>query len=295
MSVPPLIIEAAINGATPKERNPHVPRSPDEIAADAIRCLHAGATIIHNHTDDPVIDMVTPTHAPQPYIEAWSRVLDAVPGAFLYPTMTGGGPHTTVEKRYGHLRVMAEAGVLTLGIVDPGSVNIGWAMPGHAPAPSETVYINTLADIEYMFTTCEDLDIPVSISIFDPSFLRTAVAYLSAGRSPAGGQIKIFFGAPGSLMGLPATPKALGAYLEILEDCSWPWSVALPGGDILGTEVARLVVERGGHLRVGLEDHVGAGTPTNEEIVAATVALAHECGREVASQEEAQVLIRAAH
>lgn len=294
MSAAPLIIEAAINGATPKQRNPHVPRSPDEIADDAIRCLGAGATIIHNHTDDPVIDMVTAFHDPTPYIEAWSRVLDAVPGALLYPTMTGGGPHTSVEKRYGHIRALAEAGVLSMGIVDPGSVNIGWALPGEAPAPSETIYINTLADIEYMFATCEALDVPVSISIFDPSFLRTAVAYLAAGRSPAGGQIKIFFGAPGSLMGLPATPTALAAYLEILEGCSWPWSVALPGGDILTCDVARVVLERGGHLRVGLEDHVGAGTPTNEEIVRATVALARECGREVASQEQANALIRAA-
>jgi len=41
----PVIIEAALNGTTTKDRNPNVPRSPEEIAADA------GAAIVHNHVD----------------------------------------------------------------------------------------------------------------------------------------------------------------------------------------------------------------------------------------------------
>ena len=32
----PLIIEAAINGSTPRSHNPHVPKTPAEVAADAI-------------------------------------------------------------------------------------------------------------------------------------------------------------------------------------------------------------------------------------------------------------------
>ena len=41
----PVIIEAAINGATPKSRNSHVPRSVDEIVVDAVACVDAGAAI----------------------------------------------------------------------------------------------------------------------------------------------------------------------------------------------------------------------------------------------------------
>jgi uncharacterized protein (DUF849 family) len=48
----PLIIEAAINGATPKARNPNTPKTPAEIAADAVACLSAGAAIVHNHIAD---------------------------------------------------------------------------------------------------------------------------------------------------------------------------------------------------------------------------------------------------
>ena len=44
-----VIVEAAINGTTTKDRNPHVPRRPDEIARDALDCLQAGAAVVHNH------------------------------------------------------------------------------------------------------------------------------------------------------------------------------------------------------------------------------------------------------
>ena len=46
-----VIIEAAINGGTPKSRNPNTPRTPAEIVADALKCFAAGAGIPapHNH------------------------------------------------------------------------------------------------------------------------------------------------------------------------------------------------------------------------------------------------------
>src|SRR5262249_28854428 len=40
-----VIVEAAINGTTTKDRNPHVPRLPDEIARDALACLESGAGV----------------------------------------------------------------------------------------------------------------------------------------------------------------------------------------------------------------------------------------------------------
>src|SRR2546426_1640508 len=38
------------------ERNPSVPRSPAEIAADAVRCLAAGAAIVHSHNAEFALD-----------------------------------------------------------------------------------------------------------------------------------------------------------------------------------------------------------------------------------------------
>ena len=52
----PVIIEAAINGATSKLENPRVPWSAEEIAHDAQRCLAAGAAIVHNHVKVVMVD-----------------------------------------------------------------------------------------------------------------------------------------------------------------------------------------------------------------------------------------------
>lgn len=291
-SATPVIIEAAINGTTSRDRNPSVPRTPEEIAEEAIRCIEAGASIIHNHNDDPVLDMVTKAHAAGPYVEAWRPVLERHPGVFLYPTMTGGGPHTTLEERYGHIPKIAEAGVLRMGIVDPGSVNLGGFDADGAPSASEIVYLNSNADIRHMVDTCTALGVPISFSIFDGSFMRTAVAYIRSGRIRHGGQIKIFFGSDFAPFGIPATPAGLEAYLDILGDCPLPWSVALPGGDILENEVGRLALERGGHLRVGLEDYAGPGEPTNLEIIERTAKLIDEVGRTIATPAQTAELMR---
>src|SRR5690606_20320818 len=94
----PVVIEAAINGATPKSRNPNAPRTPAEIAEDGLRCIAAGAAIVHNHNDDPVLGGGgNGAHAPQPYIDAWRAILAEQPEAILYPTMGSGGPGIAIE------------------------------------------------------------------------------------------------------------------------------------------------------------------------------------------------------
>ncbi len=47
------IITAALTGAvTPKEINPHIPMTPEEIADDAYNCWKAGAAVVHLHMRD---------------------------------------------------------------------------------------------------------------------------------------------------------------------------------------------------------------------------------------------------
>ena len=48
-----LIITAALCGAgTMKSQTPYVPVTPEEIAADAVACAKAGASVIHIHVRD---------------------------------------------------------------------------------------------------------------------------------------------------------------------------------------------------------------------------------------------------
>ena len=51
--MPKVFIEAAINGAWTRERQPAIPVAIDEIIADGIVAAEAGAAIIHFHAYDP--------------------------------------------------------------------------------------------------------------------------------------------------------------------------------------------------------------------------------------------------
>ncbi|OLL90129.1 hypothetical protein Ae356Ps1_0026c [Pseudonocardia sp. Ae356_Ps1] len=90
--------------------------------------------------------------------------------------------------------------------------------------------------------------------------------------------------------GLPPTPAALEAYLELLEPSGLPWSVAVLGGDVVGSGLAELAVRRGGHLRVGLEDfHDRAGSaPSNRELVEGALRVIESAGATPASPARAR-------
>jgi uncharacterized protein (DUF849 family) len=106
--------------------------------------------------------------------------------------------------------------------------------------------------------------------------------------------VKLYFGGDEGFLsgfGLRPTPTALDAYLELLDGCDVPWAVAVLGGDVVDVGIARIALERGGHLRVGLEDFAGARQPTNEELVQEAVAVANEVGRPVATCDEAAKLL----
>ena len=286
-----LVIEAALNGGTPKSRNPTVPRTPAEVAADGIACIDAGASIVHNHNDEPVIGGPNGVHAAEPYIEAWREILRERPGAILYPTMASGGPNTTVEERYAHIPALAEAGVLGQGLVDAGSVSLGPSDGEGLPAPVDSVYINTYRDARYMFEQCLAMEAAPSISIFEPGFLRVALAYHRKGAILPGALVKLYFGGENAFWGLPPREAGLNAYLDLLSDTGLPWSVAVLQGDVIESGLAKQALERGGHVRVGLEDYAGPGQPSNVELVRQLVDLAKQVGRPVANPEQAREVL----
>jgi uncharacterized protein (DUF849 family) len=283
----PLVIEAAINGATMKAMQPHVPRTVAEIVADAIACLEAGASIVHHHTDDPLL---VGRHATDPYRDAWRAILAEVPDAILYPTMGGGGPHTTVQERYAHVEELADLGLLRLALVDPGSVSLGGIDDDGLPMAIDLVYQNTFADARYMFDVCLARRLAAHVSIFEPGFLRVALAYHARRRLPPV-KIQLYFGGETLPFGLPPTAASLEAYLAMLAGTDLPWMVGVIGGDVAPT-LAALAIERGGHVRVGLEDYAGPGAPRNAELVRAIVAMAERAGRRLATRREAAEILR---
>ena len=286
----PVILEVALNGMTTKEQNPNVPRTSSEIATDALQAIEAGAAIVHTHNAEL---LVPPEQAAQLYLEAWQPVLEAYPEALFYPTLGFG---KSIEERVGHQAILAGQGALRIGLTDPGSVNLGGADEDGLPAPIDFVYVNSPKDIRYEFELCERYALGPSISIFEPGFLRAALAYARAGRMPRGALIKLYLGGEygymgsgrmGVSFGLPPSRRSIDVYLDLMEGCDLPWSVAVLGGDVMESGVARYALERGGHLRVGLEDFAGSRKPSNIQLVEDAVKLIAEVGRPLARPAEA--------
>lgn len=289
----PVIIEVAVNGTTGKDRNPHSPTNPAEVAEVAIACIDAGASMIHSH----IRGMGTAGRdAAEEYAAGWRPVRARHPEAIVYPTVVLSDDP---EVRFGHLPFLAEMGIGDMAVLDPGSVNFSYGDEDGLPG-KDYVYVNSYAGIRFAFERMEKLGLGPSLALYDPSFARSVIAWHRAGRLPRGTFIKFYFGGDhnfitgvkgGPSFGLPPTAKALDAYLEMFEGIDLPWATALLGGDAVASGITRHGVERGGHIRIGLEDWCGEGQPSNLDLIDAAVKVCREVGRPIATPEQARAIV----
>lgn len=286
-SAPPLVIEAAINGSTSKAANPNVPRTVEEIVASAIACVEAGASIVHNHNDEPNFGQPS-RHSPDPYERAWREVWTHYPGLLMVPT-TSMERSAPVEERFAHLDELHRRGALTMAIADPGSFSAALAGPS-GPIALPAIG-NSATEVAWIFGWAQERDIPLHISIWEPGFLRLTLAHLLAGTLPRRTKVQLYFSGENAYFGLPAKPSSIATYLGMLAGTGLPWMVAALWGDVFETGVAQYAIDHGGHLRVGLEDYAGPGQPTNEQLVTRAVELAELAGREVAGPSDAREVL----
>lgn len=281
-----VILELAINGETRKARNPHVPRSPQEIAAEGIACLAGGAGMLHNHIDDPFLSGQA---AADEYAQGWSPILANDPGAILCPTMAAG---SDLAGRISHFAACARDHGARMAPLDPGSMNMPLS-GGSAITANMLSYVNSYEWIASVLKALCSLRLGASIGIYEPGFLRAAVAFHRAGKLPPGSFVKLYFfggrnyfdGTECVGFGLEPSPNALEAYLEIIGNSGMPWAAAVVGGCVFTSGIAKLALERGGHIRLGLEDFAGERTPPNLELLGEVVSLARALGRRPAGSK----------
>jgi len=108
--------------------SPRLP-GPGEIAEVALAGVELGASIVHNHNDEP---MFTPdgVHAVEPYLASWRPVLERHPDLPMYPTMAAGARGIPVERRWAHVEELARLGLGGMTLVDPGSAWKTGPVPG---------------------------------------------------------------------------------------------------------------------------------------------------------------------
>ncbi len=288
----PVVLECAINGSTTKATNPLAPETVEEQTAEIIRCLDAGATIVHTHSNQPNED---PKVAARSYMEVYRPVWQKHPHAILYATANFDPKEYNRTRRTwpgqtqcGHHRLLAEAGLVNMVLLDTGVVPLGVYDTEGMPGPESAFFWYGFwpDDVRVVKEICDDFGTGASISVFEPGWMKNVVAMARAGTLPRGSKLNIYF-APYSFAGMaPPIPEALELYLKMMEGLDLEWSVGCIGDrSIMDTPLARMALERGGSFRVGLEDW--AKGPGNLEQMARAKEIIDAVGRPVVTGAEA--------
>jgi uncharacterized protein (DUF849 family) len=252
--MPKVWIEVALNGPWGRERQPTIPVSVEAIVADGIAAAKAGAAIVHLHAYDDN------TGRQRDDWQTYARIIEGIRAqcdAIVYPTIPIAGSGfagalTSARERYSHLEELAKRGLVEWAVVDPGSANIA-RLDELSRKELGFVYQNPDAHIIEGLRICAEYDVRPSYAIYEPGFTRAGAALASAHRGlPA--PIYRFMFSEQFAFGFPPKPVFLDAHLALLAEAApgAPWMVAGLGVDI--KPLIAPAVERGGHIRVGLED-----------------------------------------
>jgi len=295
-----VIITCAITGGihTPT-MSPHLPITPQEIAASAIEAAEAGAAIIHLHARDP--ETGRPTQNPELFMQFLPRIkqnCDAV-----INITTGGGANMTVDQRMA-APLVAKPEMCSLNM---GSMNFGifgladrykdWKHDWEEPFLRGTdnfIFRNTFGDITRILKELgETHGTRFEHECYDVGHLYTLAHFVDRGLVKPPFFVQMIFGILG---GIGADMRNLMFMKETADKLfgdSYRWSVLAAGKNQMAfcTQAAML----GGNVRVGLEDSLWLGkgqlAPNNAAQVSKIRRIIEELGLEVATPAEARAML----
>lgn len=266
----PLIINLAPSGlVSTRAQSPHLPFTPEEVAADCARCASLGASMLHLHPRDAVGVPCTDSAA---FGELVIAVRMRVPEAIIVTT-TSGRRVPEVERRAASLTLEGEQkpdmASLTLS-----SMNF-----------SSEASVNPPATVTRLATIMQERGIRPELEVFDLGMVNFAKMLIDKGLIEPPFYFNILLGNPASAQ---ASLLHLGTMVADLPAQSI-WSV---GG--VGRYQARanaLGVAVGQGVRTGLEDNLWldderTALATNVQLVERIAAQAAAMGRLLATPKQ---------
>jgi uncharacterized protein (DUF849 family) len=286
-----LVIEVRCNEYTSRRANPHVPFSPEEIAADAAACREAGAAIFHFHAREPR------TGAPAYDVASYGDTIRRIRGAcdlLVNPTL-GAVTVPDPRQRAAIIPALARdpATRPDLAPVDLASLNIDpWDPEKRRFLVEDLVYATSVAGLREIIGTIRAARVAPQAVLWNVGSARLLGAFLELGviEAPVAAQLtlssSILSAHPGSIQGLNALADFLPAGAPVL------WTLNNGGGSVLPLVAA--AIERGGHIAIGLGDYAypELGQPTNAALVREVARIARGCGRALAEPSEVREALR---
>ncbi|MBO8194483.1 3-keto-5-aminohexanoate cleavage protein [Streptomyces oryzae] len=282
-----VIITCALTGAGDTVgRSPHVPVTPEQIAASAVEAAEAGAAVVHIHVRDP--ETGAPSRERRLYREVVERIKETGTDVVINLTAGMGGdlvldPDQPLEKGaldgtdlVGGLDRLPHVEDLLPDIctLDCGSLNFG-----------DQLYISTTEMLRKGARRIQELGVKPELEIFDTGQLWFAKQLLDEGLLDQPTLFQLCMGIP---WGAPADPGVLQSMVNFLPQGAQWASFAL--GRMQMPWVAQSIL-LGGNVRVGLEDnlYLSRGVKaTNGQLVERAVQITESLGASVASPDEAR-------
>jgi uncharacterized protein (DUF849 family) len=295
-----VIITCAVTGSihTPT-MSPHLPVTPDEIAAGAIGAAQAGAAIVHLHARDPKDGR--PTQDPEVFRQFLPKIKAACD--VVVNLTTGGAPTMSTEERLQPaLRLKPEVASLNMGSMNFGLYEMlgrykefkhDWEKP-YLAGSDERIFKNTFKDIATILERCRENETRFEIECYDIGHLYTAAHFLDRGLLKPPLLIQSVFGIRGGIGPHPEDVMHMKRTADRLFGDAYYWSVLGAGRNQMF--VAAMSAVMGGNVRVGLEDSLWLGrgqlAKSNAEQVVKVRRILEEVGLAVASPDEARQMLK---
>jgi uncharacterized protein (DUF849 family) len=296
-----IILTSALTGSihTPS-MSPHLPVTPDEIAAQAVAAAKAGATVLHLHARDPG------TGRPSAKVEDFMAFLPRIRQQTdaVVNISTGGSSQMTLEERLAP----AFAARPEMCSLNMGSMNFGifplaekerdwkhdWEK-GFLEATKDVVFKNTFADIEHILTGLgQGCGTRFEFECYDAGQIQTVAYYLKKGLVRPPIFIQFVLGVLGGIEASPVSLMFMKQTADRLLGDAYRFSVLAAGRHQMRLGTMGAVM--GGNVRVGLEDSLtdGAGralAPDNAHQVARIRRILEEMGFGIATPAEARSML----